>query len=133
MSGENGHSAQAWLDKALEDWSAVEIMCAHPRPPFALVCFHCQQFVEKLFKAFLTLKDVEAPRTHSIGRLIQLAEPHLPRLEMLSDTAAALSAHGVMSRYPDDLYITDRAEMNRIIKIARQFGDLLTPELNPAK
>ena len=66
------------------------------------VCFHCQQFVEKLLKALLTCHRVEAPKTHDLRRLIQLAEPFAPELSRFSDASDVLTAHGLETRYPDD-------------------------------
>ncbi|MEM2110131.1 MAG: HEPN domain-containing protein [Candidatus Odinarchaeota archaeon] len=36
------------------------------------ICFHCQQFVEKMLKAFLTLKKVDFGKTHNIEYLLKL-------------------------------------------------------------
>lgn len=113
----------------MEDWDAVQILVAHPRPPYSLVCFHCQQYIEKLIKALLTQNNIEAPYTHNLRRLIQLATPALPKLALLSDLADLLSAHGVQSRYPDGAYSVDKTEMNRMIKISNEFTDILLPAL----
>ena len=61
-----------WIAKAESDWEAVEILSSHENCPCSVVCFHCQQYVEKLLKALLTLQGIEAPRTHNLRRLIQL-------------------------------------------------------------
>jgi len=129
MSNKQESAAIEWMQKAMEDREAVQILAAHVKPPFSLVCFHCQQYVEKLIKALLTLNDIEAPYTHNLRRLIQLASPLLPRLTMLADLADLLSAHGVQSRYPDSTYHVDRAEMQKMIKITWEFADILLPAL----
>ena len=64
-----------WLRKAASDWETVLILSAHAESPRDTVCFHCQQHVEKLLKAILTLHGIEAPRTHNLRRLLQLVEP----------------------------------------------------------
>jgi len=38
------------------------------------VCFHCQQAVEKLLKAYLISKNVEFGRIHDLETLLKLGE-----------------------------------------------------------
>jgi HEPN domain-containing protein len=80
MSGDVEGAVKQWLAKAEMYWVSVEILSQSPRGPRQSVCFHCQQYVEKLLKAILTLHQIEAPRTHDLRRLIQLASPLAPEL-----------------------------------------------------
>jgi HEPN domain-containing protein len=47
-----------WLLKAFEDLKVIEHEISFPENeiPTSAVCFHCQQFVEKVLKAYLSLK-----------------------------------------------------------------------------
>ncbi len=78
MNEINREAVRQWRVKAQSDWDAVEILTSSKRCPTDTVCFHCQQFVEKLLKALLTRHDIEAPKTHDLRRLIQLALPFAP-------------------------------------------------------
>ncbi len=62
-------AVKQWLAKAGSDWSTVEILMASEHCPTEAVCFHCQQYVEKILKALLTLKGIEAPKTHDLPGL----------------------------------------------------------------
>jgi HEPN domain-containing protein len=93
------------------------------------VCFHCQQYAEKLLKGFLTLHDIESPRTHDLRRLIELAEPYASQLSSLKDDADILTQHGVRSRYPDDWREIKTSEMNQMVYLAREFGKIIIPHL----
>ena len=95
MNDEIGEAVRQWRSKAASDWTAVEILLASERCPADAVCFHCQQFVEKLLKALLTLHGIEAPRTHDLRRLVQLAEPFAPEPSRLCGPVDELTAHGV--------------------------------------
>ena len=86
------------LRKAESDWETILIVSGHEESPRDTVCFHCQQHVEKLLKAFLTLHGIEAPRTHNLRRLIQLMESVSGDLSHLKDAADALTIHGVARR-----------------------------------
>jgi len=130
MNEETREAVRQWQEKALNDWTTIEILRVSKQCPTDVVCFHCQQFVEKLLKAILTLHSIEAPKTHDLRRLIQLAEPFVPVLSQLSDASDKLTVHGVETRYPGDWLQVTASEMNEVIELARKFGDILLPELD---
>ena len=129
MNDDTGELVRQWKEKARNDWTAVEILLDSEQCPAETVCFHCQQFVEKLLKALLTLHSIEAPKTHDLRRLIQLAEPLAPGLSGLSDVSDKLTVHGVETRYPGEWYPVSTAEMNKVVEVSRKFGELLLPKL----
>jgi HEPN domain-containing protein len=102
---------------------------ASNRCPAEAVCFHCQQYVEKLLKAFLTLNGIEAPKTHDLRRLIQLALPVEPKLAALVGESDALTVHGVQSRYPGDFWQVEKTEMKRLYGLSQKFANILLPRL----
>jgi len=129
MNNQNRDAVRQWLVKAQSDWDAVEILTASKRCPTDTVCFHCQQFVEKLLKALLTQNDIEAPKTHDLRRLIQLAQPFAPELSLLFDMSDELTIHGVETRYPGELRKIKKTEMRRVVKLAKRFHDILIVKL----
>lgn len=129
MSDQTREAVRQWLTKADSDWITIEILMASARCPTETVCFHCQQYVEKLLKAFLTLKGIEAPKTHDLRRLIQLASPSEPKLAELAGESDALTVHGVQSRYPGDFWQVETAEMNRLCELSKKFAEILLPRL----
>jgi len=129
MNKETREAVRQWREKAQSDWRTVEILTTTERCPADIVCFHCQQFVEKLLKAILTLHGIEAPKTHDLRRLIQLAEPFAPELSRLSDASDRLTVHGVETRYPGDWLQVTTSEMNEAVELAKQVGDILLPKL----
>ena len=130
MNDETAEAVRQWRAKAQSDWTTVEILLGSDRCPADTVCFHCQQFVEKLLKALLTCHCVEAPKTHDLRRLIQLAEPFAPELSRFSDTSDTLTVHGLESRYPGDWCEINPEEMNEVVELARELGALLLSKLD---
>lgn len=59
-----------WISKAEKDIKTVEIM-KEVEDVTEIVCFHCQQAVEKYLKALLIAHDVEFPKTHNIDFLLK--------------------------------------------------------------
>jgi len=129
MNEQAREAVRQWQAKAQSDWETVEILTASKRCPADTVCFHCQQFVEKLLKALLTGHGIEAPKTHDLRRLIQLAKPFAPELSPLADAADELTVHGVETRYPGDWRKIRPPEMKRVVELARRFGDILLAKL----
>ena len=119
-----------WRAKALSDWTTVEILLESEQCPADTVCFHCQQYIEKLLKAVLTRYSIEAPKTHDLRRLIQLAEPYAQELSQFADKSDILTAHGVETRYPGDYREISNNEMSEAVSFARKLGDVLLVELS---
>ena len=129
MNDETCEAVRQWQAKARSDWTTVEILLNSQQCPAETVCFHCQQFVEKLLKAVLTAHSIEAPKTHDLRRLIQLAEPFVSELSQLADESDSLTIHGVETRYPGDWRVIETKEMNEVVSLAREFGAILLPML----
>lgn len=130
MNDETRQAVGQWRKKAQSDWATVEILLSTEQRPPDTVCFHCQQFVEKLLKAVLTLHDIEAPKTHDVRRLMQLAEPFIPELSTLGSAADALTVHWVETRYPGDWPEIELSEMNEVVELSKKFGDILFRKLD---
>jgi HEPN domain-containing protein len=130
MSEETLEVVRQWVQKAESDWETVLILSAHEQCPRDMVCFHCQQHVEKLLKALLTVHDIEAPRTHNLRRLIQLLEPVTRDLTPLMDASDALTVHGVSSRYPDDWREIGESEMQQVLQLTAELRAILLPKID---
>ena len=61
-----------WIRKAETDLEAAEVLFYKTPPLLYPACFHSQQAVEKYLKAFLTWHQVEFPKMHALGELLDL-------------------------------------------------------------
>jgi len=63
-----------WVIKAMEDFRIAKHELDFPEKEISTgpVCFHCQQVVEKLLKAYLVLRNVDFGRTHNLEFLLKL-------------------------------------------------------------
>jgi HEPN domain-containing protein len=118
-----------WVAKANEDWETVGLLISHTRSPNLIICFHCQQYVEKLLKALLTKHRIEFSKTHNLSQLMQQLERVEPRFMLFLDLADELSLYGVRSRYPDNRITISKQDMLRIVKLAEEIGELTTAKL----
>jgi len=88
--------AKGWIRKAESDLTSVRRMLVS-EGPFDTACFHCQQAIEKFFKAFLAFQGQQIPRTHDLeglARLCSLLDKTLKwdklNLEEVTDYAVAV-------------------------------------------
>jgi HEPN domain-containing protein len=112
-----------WLSKADLDMRAAEaLLSAEPPCPYPS-CFHSQQAAEKYLKAFLTWHQVEFPKTHLIGELLDLLATVDASLAESLAGATALNPYGVDVRYPRDQPEPDSAEAMTALALARKVRD----------
>lgn len=91
-----------WVAKAEEDFVAADTLIAAGAECADVIAFLSQQAAEKLLKAYLTWLQIDFPRTHDIGRLLDiLAAADADTAERLAN-ADALSDYGVEIRYPGE-------------------------------
>lgn len=103
-----------WVSKAEKDIKTVEIM-KEVEDVTEIVCFHCQQAVEKYLKALLIANDIEFPKTHNIDFLLKQSMNINPSFEKFMGNS--LSEYAVDMRYPDIRYIPTEDEMNEAIDL----------------
>lgn len=89
-----------WAAKAESDFAAAEALLAHESLGLDAIAFHSQQCAEKYLKAFLTRHQIEFPKTHKIGELLDLAARVDAELAELLRDAGELTPYGVEIRYP---------------------------------
>ncbi|HET7291725.1 MAG TPA: HEPN domain-containing protein [Vicinamibacteria bacterium] len=85
--------ARSNLARALMPPSSIDVL-------YDDLCFDAQQAAEKALKALLVWKQIDFPKTHSIGELLDLVRDTgvVPPVEITE--AQGLTRHAVTGRYP---------------------------------
>ena len=109
---------QAWLQKAANDLLSARILLGHDPPVLETACFHCQQTVEKVLKAFLVWKAVRFDKVHSLTYLLDLCEGQDPRYTSIRDRAETLAPYAVEVRYPGEVREISHAEATEALGTA---------------
>ena len=91
-----------WVRKAEADYCGARQLQNSPEPVHDLVCFHCQQLVEKYMKALLEESGLGVPRTHDLDRLLSLLHSTFPSLIKMKRGLLFLTRHAVDTRYPGE-------------------------------
>jgi HEPN domain-containing protein len=117
-------SIRQWLTVAEDDFRAYTVLANDDMPPTIAVCFHCQQYIEKLLKAVLTLNGQESPKTHDLRSLSIAVSRYVPDMRPLIDDISELTMYGVETRYPAAMDISTK-EMWQAVQTATEMGTLL--------
>src|SRR5579864_8022253 len=91
---------QQWLQKADEDLAVAKHLIG--AGSFSLAAaFHSQQAAGKFLKAFLVHRQIEFPKTHEMGKLLDLVAQADSQLAASLGAARTLTPYGVDILYPD--------------------------------
>ncbi len=66
---------------------------------FDVAIYHCQQAAEKAVKGFLTLHEVDFPKTHDIRLLVQMAANINSEMNGYEESAELLTPYATEFRY----------------------------------
>lgn len=91
-----------WLIKAQNDLASAERLLIGKEPIRDTGCFHCQQTVEKAFKAFLTHHAIEFEKSHSLVYLLDLCARVDVDFTKFQNIASSLTVYAVGIRYPGE-------------------------------
>src|SRR5438105_2264840 len=114
-----------WIAKAEEDLGLATHLVAEDAPWRSAVGFHSQQAAEKFMKAFLVRHQVEFPKTHALGELLDLiAKVDEPLADSLRGTTA-LNPYGVAVRYPSEEPEPTADEAKVAVSLAKKVRDAI--------
>jgi len=87
-----------------------------------IICYHCEQAVEKYLKGFLVSKNQMPPKTHDLTYLCNLCSELDGSFSGLLPNCNYLTDFGVQPRYPKEMDISD-ANVERAVKYALDVRD----------
>ncbi len=112
-----------WLTRAEQDLEAAETLLFAEHALLYPACFHAQQAGEKFLKAFLTWHQIEFPKTHSLGVLLDLAKQADASMVVELKDTTMLTPYGVEVRYPGDSPEPSRQDTVEALSLARKTRD----------
>ena len=118
-----------WLARADEDLGVARHLLAEKLPYYGAIGYHAQQAAEKSLKAYLVAHQVEFPKTHDLGRLLDLVASVDAALATALSSAVQLTDYGVDVRYPGDLPHLDAEDASRAVDCAVEVRDAVTSRL----
>lgn len=114
-----------WLQEAIEELRAAEVVAAHDELPDRVAGFHAHLASEKALKAVLIRLGVEVPRIHDLVGLHRLL-PELEQARFDGSDLEVLNPWTIEGRYPADLPDSDRSMIEESLAAARRVLDAAT-------
>jgi HEPN domain-containing protein len=111
-----------WLYFADADYDSALILNDSYRKHNEIICYHCQQAVEKYLKAFLCYNGVIPPKIHVLETLCALCSDFDSSFNELAKDCAYLSPFAVQARYPLEMEITD-TNTKKSLEITQRLKD----------
>lgn len=100
--GKKQSLVKEWVHKAERDMDTA-ILTLDNKPEYTdIICYHCQQAVEKYLKAYLVYLDTPFEKKHDLDYLIDLIVENDKEIEHFYDAVETLSGYAVEIRYPTD-------------------------------
>jgi HEPN domain-containing protein len=119
-----------WLKKAENDLKAVKYLLDAADAPLDIICFHCQQAVEKLLKAYLTWTDIRVKKTHDLESILNLCIKENKEFEFLDkDKISELTLYAVTIRYPEEYLEPTAEETKEFYEITLKVKDFILKKL----
>lgn len=120
-----------WLNHAIDDLDSAEVLLEAEISN--MVCFHSQQAVEKLFKAYIASHSNEIPKIHNLTRLQAICEDLAGEEFNINDEEIIfLNDVYIDSRYPADFGLLPSGkpsmkDAQKALRIAQKIDTLLRP------
>ncbi|MEG1008641.1 MAG: HEPN domain-containing protein [Clostridia bacterium] len=102
-----------WIKKANKDVYAADIMNEAGNAE-EIVCFHCEQAIEKLLKAYMIYKNEEILKTHNLNKLFLICSKYNDFFSTYIHTN--ITEYAVEIRYPDSRDIPSTDEVKETMK-----------------
>ena len=114
-----GELVEEWLRHARSDLAVARMVDDNQIAP-EILAFHAQQAAEKALKALLVQRQIEFPRLHVIGSLLNLCqEAGYEGLESLAE-AVTLTRYAVLTRYPGEEEPVSRQDARQAFELAEK-------------
>jgi len=90
-----------WFEFAASDLRVASHMFDNMHPkPLEIICYHCQQCVEKTLKGYLIDHDMDPPYIHDLEKLCLMCVEYDPSFEAFMEQCRDLTEYAASSRYP---------------------------------
>lgn len=119
-----------WLRKAGNDLKVVERLIDFEDAPKDMLCFHCQQTIEKYLKAYLTWADVRVGKTHDLETILNLCIEKDKQFETLDKgKISKLTIYATQIRYPEEEVEVSTEEMKEAHDITEKVRNFVIRRL----
>lgn len=109
--------AEEWFQFANSDFEAAKYLQSMRPVPLEIICYHCQQSIEKYLKGFIAYNGGEIQKTHDLITLNKICTRYNEKFTEITGDCINLTDYGIQTRYPFELEINEE-DMNSAIQSA---------------
>jgi HEPN domain-containing protein len=118
-----------WFAIAEKDLKSARILFEHDAD-YGIVCFHCQQAIEKYLKGYLIFKTGELIEGHSLVKLCKKASQFNETFKSLVKDCALVNAFYIETRYPaEDPLVVSKEEVEDCFRIVNEIVSKINKEI----
>jgi HEPN domain-containing protein len=110
--------ASEWIEKAEGDFKVAVRESEADDAVYDIVCYHCQQCIEKYLKAVLVENNVEFEKIHDLEALMHFCKTSLPILQDHVEYLIWLTQYSVRVRYPG--FGATKRDMKKALSVAKR-------------
>lgn len=119
-----------WFAMAKKDVRSAKILFEHDAD-YEIVCFHCQQAIEKYLKGYLIYETGELQEGHSLLKLCKKASPFNTNLKSFLKEMAFVNTYYIETRYPAiDPLIVSEEDASECLKIVESVMEEVEKSIN---
>ena len=96
--------------------------------PIEIICYHCQQSVEKIFKGYIVAQGGTVTKTHDLEFLIEQCKRYSPDFDMYAKSCFTLTTYVSNTRYPPKPELTEQ-HMEQALKDAQSILEFTKSKL----
>ena len=127
---DNETIAHEWFRYAAQDLASANYLQGMKPIPIEIICYHCQQSVEKYLKGFISLNGGNIQKTHDLVALNKTCSKYDSTFLKIEEDCLDLSDYGVQVRYPFNLELNENDAL-LAIKSAERVQAFLQEKLFP--
>lgn len=116
------------MEYSRRDLESAKYLTRMKPDPFEIICYHCQQSVEKSLKAVLILKGIRPPRVHDLDELISQCD--IEELNLMRNMILPLNDYSVIIRYPSTT-ILGKEDAKQAIHVAETVTSTIEKIIHP--
>jgi len=110
-----------WIKFAQRDYdTAYNMSILHDPVPLEIVCYLCQQSVEKILKAYALAQSEPLAKTHDLKSVLKQCMEYDNEFGVFTDFCVVLTEYAIASRYPLDEDWIELHDMEIALKYAHE-------------
>jgi len=126
----NKAEIEEWVKYGDMDLESAKYLLNMKPIPYEVICYHCQQAVEKYIKAYIVSRDEELNKIHDLIELNKICKKHNKNFENIDTMCSELNNYAVIVRYPFHTLDLEEIDVKKALKYATEIREFITSQLS---